>query len=98
MDRDLLRKRIAVIGRPALQNVGNVYLATGKSDRLHDFIQELPCPSHEGFARPVLICARCLTNHHQIGIRVTDPENRIRSSLIERSKNCVGYIVLQIRE
>src|SRR5688572_5858811 len=72
--------RIAIAGRPALDDVGDVDLIARQADGLDDLGQQLPGTAHEGLAPLVFFLARRLTDEHQPRFRVADAEDDLRSA------------------
>src|SRR5687768_967076 len=72
--------RIAITGRPALDDVGDVDLIAGEADGLDDLRQQLPGTADEGLASLVFFLAGRLTDEHQPRFRVADAEDDLRSA------------------
>src|SRR5688572_24395311 len=72
--------RIAIAGRPALDDVGDVDLIAGEADGLDDLRQQLPGTAHEGLAPLVFFLAGRLTDEHQPRFRVADAEDDLRTA------------------
>src|SRR5215217_2824657 len=82
---DLTRPRLAVLHPPtlldrgpALDDVGEVDLLTGKVHRCEDVVEELACPPYEREPRSIFVLARPLPYQHQRRVRVAASEDRVR--------------------
>ena len=64
--RDLVGERVAVLGRAALDHVGDVDVGAGQADLAQEFRQQLAGRSHERLALLVLVKARSLAHEHQL--------------------------------
>src|SRR5215210_8101147 len=80
----LTRPRLAVLHPsplldrgPALDDVGEVDLLTGKVHRREDVVEELAGPPYERQARSVLVLPRPLADEHERRVRVARPEDGV---------------------
>ena len=82
--RDLVRLRVPVPLRPALDHVGDVAVALAvEAHRREHPREELPGAAHEGLALPVLLLAGALTDHHQPRVRASGAEGDGRAAPAE---------------
>ena len=77
MRLDLLRQRVAVVRRPALQDVGDVDLLALEQDGLQDLVEQLAGAAHERLALAVLVGAGRLADHHQVGALVAGAQDGV---------------------
>jgi hypothetical protein len=78
-----VRVRIAVVGRPALQGVGDEHIAPLHADLPEQLLQQLPCLSYERQALKVLVGSRCLADEHQLCVGVPGAEDDVRARLMQ---------------
>ena len=78
---DLVRLRVAVPGRSALEDVGDVDVPARQADALQQAVEELARRADERVALLVLVEARGLADEHEVGIRVADTEDDLRPPL-----------------
>ena len=84
---DLLGRRVAVLGRPALDDVGDVALGPGQADLLpHEAVEQLARAADEGLAGQILLAARALAHEEQIGRRRAHPEHHLGPALGQRAE------------
>src|SRR5512144_1987208 len=87
---DLLGLRIAVAGRPALEDVGEKDVLALQPDVLEQLGEESACPADEGQALAILLRAGRLADEDQVGVGVARPEDdpgagrRQRAALADR--------------
>ena len=94
--------RVAVVGRPALDHVGDVAGAAVDAELLgHQPVEQLARSAHEGLALEVLVPPRRLAHEHQLGlwsptpkttwVRCSDKGHRVQVDASRaRSANAVG--------
>ena len=80
---DLVRLRVAVPGRAALQDVRYVDVLAPKADSGEQLLQQLPGLADERHALLVLVEARRLADEHQVGVRMARAEDDLRPALRE---------------
>ncbi len=71
---------IAVAGRTALDDVGDVDLVAGQADGLDDLREQLPGAAHEGLAALVFFFAGRLAHEHQSRFRMADAKDDLRAA------------------
>ncbi len=76
---DFVRFGIAVAGRAALQDVGDVHVGAFEPDRFDDLRQQLPRPADERLPLNVFVGARRLAHEHEIGFRIPHAEHDLPS-------------------
>ena len=79
---DLVRQRVAVPRRPALEHVRDVDVRAGQADALEQPVEQLPGLPDERDALLVLVEAGRLADEHQIGVRVAVAEDDLRAPLV----------------
>ena len=72
---DLDRVRVAVLGRPALQDVGDEDVLARQADLDEQLVQQLPGLTDERQPGLVLVGPRSLTDEHQVRVGVAGPED-----------------------
>jgi len=87
---DLVRHRIAVPGRPALDHVRDVHVVAGHADPTQELVQELPRLADERVALLVFVEARRLADEHQLGLRVANAEDDLGAALGETAARAAG--------
>ncbi len=80
--RDLVRLRIPVLRRPALDDVGDVDVRALELNGLDDLREQLPGASDERLAEAVLVGARRLAHEHQFRLRIADAEDDLAAALL----------------
>jgi hypothetical protein len=78
-------KRVTVLGRAALDHIGNVYFAAVKPYHLEHIVQQLAGSADKGFALKILLLTGTFTDEHDLRVRVPNAENDIRASLPKRA-------------
>ena len=84
---DLLRQRVAVAGRPALQDVGDEHVAALEADLAQQLVEQPPGLADERQAALVLAGAGRLADEHQVGVGVAGAEDdglRVEASCGQR--------------
>ena len=77
---DLIRFRVAIVRRPALDDVGDVDVGARQADGFDDLGEQLPGAADERLALHVFVGARRLADEHQVGRRVAGPEHDLRAA------------------
>ena len=86
---DLVRRRVAVLRRPALDDVGDVALGPGEADLLpHEAVEQLARAADEGLAGQVLLAARPLAHEEQVGRGRADAEDDLGAALRPAGTGC----------
>ena len=81
--RDLVRLRVAVVGRPALDDVGDEHVLAPPADRGEELDQEVAGPADEWPALPVLVEARPLADEDDLGLGVALARDGLGPRLVE---------------
>ena len=87
---DLVRLRVAVAGRPALEDVRDVDVAARHPDLREQLLEQLPGLADERQALLVLVEARRLADEHQVGVRIAGAEHDLRPPLREPAAGAAG--------
>jgi len=74
---NLVRSRIAVLRRTTFQYVADVHIVACKVYCGKNPIEQLTGTAYKRFALDVLFTARCLTDQHEPGMRVSGAEYRV---------------------
>src|SRR5450759_1401409 len=82
----LLRQRVAVARRPALDDVGDVDLVAVDPNRLQQLVEELAGLAHEGQPLLVLVLSRGLAHDHDPSLCVARARHRLRPRAMEGAK------------
>jgi hypothetical protein len=88
------RLGVAVVRRPALQDVGDEDILAAEPDRPEHRVQQLACAADEGLSEAILVRTGRLADDHQIGIAPTDAEYGLRSrpmQLAERAGTDLAF-------
>src|ERR1700730_3439722 len=89
--RDLVRFRIAVFGRPALDNIANIDLLTRESHATFDYIREqLTRSTDERLAAGIFIGAGSFADKHKLGVGVAYAEDQVRAKRGELATGTVA--------
>src|SRR5450759_559619 len=72
--------RVAVHGRAALENVGDVHVRPAQPDPRKKSVEQLAGRAHERLALAVFVEARSLTDDQDVGRTRTDPRHRLGAS------------------
>src|SRR3990172_9709730 len=79
--RHLVRLRIAVLGRPALDHIGDINVLALHSHSLGDDVgQKLPGPADERLSLQIFIAPRPFTDEHQLRLGMAHAEDDIGSA------------------
>ena len=81
--RDLVRLRVTVLGRPALDHVGDEHVLAPPADRGEELDQEVAGAAHEWPALPILVEARALADEDDLGLGVALARDGLRPRLVE---------------
>ena len=87
---DLVRLRVAVPGRAALENVRDVHLIALEADTGKQPFEQLARLAHERLALLVLVEARRLADEHQVRRGIADPEDDLGPPLREPAVRAAG--------
>ena len=87
---DLVRLRVAVPGRAALQDVRDEDVAALQSDPGEQLVEQLARLADERQSLLVLVEAGRLADEHQLGVRVAGAEHHLRPSLREAATRATG--------
>lgn len=79
----LIQVRVPIVGRAALQHVGDKHLAPCQTQRQQHAIQQLPCPANERFSLPILIGTRGFAHDHPLCLPVTHSENGLGARTVQ---------------
>ena len=92
---DLLRQRVTVSRRPALQYVADPHVVARHPDPFEQLDEELPGGADERNAVLVLVEARRLAHEHQLGARGAGAEHDLRAGLGQRAHFAAGNHVAE---
>ena len=92
----LVRRGITVVGRAALDDVGDVHVVPPEIDRLDDPGEQLARPPHERYALQILVAPRRLADEHQLGIRIPDPEDERPPSTVQLAARAVAELLADL--
>jgi hypothetical protein len=81
--RDLVRLRVAVVGRPAFHDVRDEDLVASPAERPEELRQQVAGAADERPAEAVLVEARALADEHDLGVGAPLPRHRVRPGLVE---------------
>src|SRR5215475_5773444 len=78
---DLIRLRIAIFRRPALNHISYINVLALESHSFRkDIVEQLPRPAHKRLPLQIFITTRSFTNEHQLGLGITHPEDQMRTT------------------
>jgi hypothetical protein len=75
--RDLIGQGLSILGRAALDNVGDVYRLARHLDSLQDAVEKIPGLTDEGFPLRIFVGARPLAHENQAGGGISIAGNRL---------------------
>src|SRR5205085_1966605 len=78
---DLVRKRVPVSGRSALEDVADVHVLAAQADLAEHRGQKLAGGSHERLALLVLVIPGSLSDEHDVGLRTPDTEHDLGAAV-----------------
>ena len=82
----LFGARVTVLRRTALHDVGDEHVAIRvETDGAHDFVEELTSTPDESEALLVFVLTRTLTDHHDVGGRISAIDHDVRAPLVQRT-------------
>ena len=82
---------VPVLGRPALDDVGNVDLVARQIDGFDDLGQQLARPADKRNPLEIFVVTGCLTNEHQVSGRASHAKyNRVTAKLMELAARAVS--------
>src|SRR5437867_68269 len=82
---DLFRERVAVLGGPVPNHVGDEDLAAVEPDAREELVEELPRGAHEGLSLHVLVVARRLAEEEDPGVPGAIPGYRLARASMQRA-------------
>ena len=74
---DLFWARVAVAGRAALEDVGDVDALARDAGAVEHLVEQLAGCAHEGLALEVLVLAGALAYEHDVGMGIAHPEDEV---------------------
>src|ERR1700687_4813547 len=83
---DLVGKRVAVLGRPVADDVGDEDLRPVEADALEQLVEELPGRAHEGPALHVLVVPRRLAEEEDPRVAAALSGHRLARAPVERAR------------
>ena len=89
---DLVRQRVAVRGRTALQHVGDVDVLPAKADLAEHAREQLSGGADERLPLLVLVEPRRLPDEHQVGVWIAHAEHDLRPRLRESTLRARGGV------
>lgn len=91
--------RVPVAGWATAEDIADVDFGTLKPTGLEDLVQQLPRPSDEGFALPILIGAGSFAEKQNGRLRISDSENGLSASRRQfRASSAFGNLIGQDTE
>src|SRR5882724_906515 len=81
----LVRQRLAVLRRPTLHDIGDVYIFAPKSDSLDDLVQQLAGLAHEWSPHGVFGGARSFADEHQFRVGIAFARHRVGPAGAQRA-------------
>ena len=79
----LIRHGVAVLRRPAFEDVGDVHVAAAQADTCKQRVKQLSCGAHERLALAILVEARRLADDHDVGRARPDARDGLGSRRVE---------------
>ena len=79
----LVGHRVPVLGRPALEHVGDVDIGAAQADTREERVQQLPGGAHERLALAILVEAGRLPHDHDVGRAGPDPRHGLGPRRVE---------------
>ena len=73
--------RVAIVGWPALENIGDKNRFPSLANSMQHQVKKLPGATYKGLTAPILFCPWRLTDNHPVGIRIADTEYCLRTTL-----------------
>ena len=95
---DLVGQRVAVAGRPRLQDVRDVDVGARQPDAGEQALEQLAGLADEGHALLVLVEARRLADEHQLRVGVARAEDGLRPGRVQRALGAAGRPPRRARE
>ena len=87
---DSYAARIAIVRRPALENICNEYAIPLFTDSEQHFVEQLAGAAYERFSAPVLFGARGLANDHPVGSGIPHTKDRLSATLTQTTARARG--------
>ncbi|MNC84976.1 hypothetical protein D3C83_05460 [compost metagenome] len=89
---------IAVAGRPAFDDVGNVHVLSAlQPDRRQHAVEQLAGLAHERLALRVLVRAGTLAHEQPVGVLVADAEHGLVALRVQRAIGAARHPLFQLR-
>ena len=85
---DLLRERVAISRRPALEDVRDEDVCARQLDAREELVEQLPRLPDERDALLILVETRRLADEHQVGVRAPGAEHDLRAALARARSGC----------
>lgn len=82
---DLLRSRVSISGRAALQHVGDEHVLAAKTGAPEQLVEIVPGGADKRLALQILVFARRLADEHHARMRVAHAEYRLRAAIAQRA-------------
>ena len=95
---DLVRSRVAVLGRPALHHVGDVDVGARQSDAAQQLVEQLAGLPHERLSLSVFVEAWAFSHEHQFRVGVAHSEHHLRAAAAKAALRAVAQGVGQRAE
>jgi hypothetical protein len=95
---DLLRVRIAVAGRPALDHVGDIDVRPREADSAQQLLEQLAGLPDERDPVLILVEAGRLADEHQVCVRIARAEDDLRPGRRERAASAAQRFVAIVRQ
>src|SRR5262249_23058724 len=83
----------AILGRTALDHVGNVDVATLQAHRRDHVVEKLPGAPHERLALLVLVGAWPFAHEHDLGIDIAHAENDVLATFVQTATSAVADVL-----
>ena len=88
----LIRLRIAVIGRAALQNIADKNIASLEPHRIDNLLKQLASPADKRSPLGVLVAPRRFAHENQLCIRIAFSRHGVRPGLTQPALTTVPYL------
>ena len=82
-------KRVPIVRRAALQNVGYVDFFACEADGLQYLVQQHAGPPHERFSLGIFVRSRRFSDDHEVRIRISGAEHRVFAGFIQWNEHIV---------
>ncbi|OPX93510.1 MAG: hypothetical protein A4E58_02924 [Syntrophorhabdus sp. PtaB.Bin006] len=69
--------RVSVVGRPALEDIADIYVFPPQTDSLYQLVKKLACPADKGSSQPILLFSGGFSHENKLRLIVSLAEYHV---------------------